>query len=105
MAQMCHRCDFAVRDGLRRATCGIMAPVMADDAGGSSMEKQERPFGLWPSPITPKGMAGGTRLGDVAWDDDGQTLVWLEGRSDQGVLVCADGSGDAPRDLTSDLSV
>ncbi|MFN8515062.1 MAG: prolyl oligopeptidase family serine peptidase [Chloroflexia bacterium] len=69
------------------------------------MEKQERPFGLWPSPITPKGMAGGTRLGDVAWDSDGQTLVWLEGRSDQGVLVCADGSGDAPRDLTSDLSV
>lgn len=69
------------------------------------MEKQERPFGLWPSPITPKGMAAGTRLGDVAWDSDGQTLVWLEGRSDQGVLVCADGSGDAPRDVTSDLSV
>lgn len=69
------------------------------------MEKQTRPFGLWPSPITPQRMAGGTRLGDVAWDDDGETLVWLEGRGDQGVLVCADGSGDAPRDLTSDLSV
>ena len=73
--------------------CGIMAPAATGDAGRSIMEKQERPFGLWPSPLTPKGMAGGTRLGDVAWDSDGQTLVWLEGRGDQGVLVCADGSG------------
>ena len=54
------------------------------------VEKTTRPYGLWPSPLTPKSMAGGTRLGDVAWDSDGETLVWLEGRGDQGVLVCAD---------------
>ena len=69
------------------------------------MAKQQRPFGTWPSALTPKSMAGGTRLGEALWDSDGETLVWLEGRGDQGVLVCADGSGDAPRDLTTDLGV
>ena len=69
------------------------------------MEQEVRPFGLWPSALTPQSMAGGTRLGEVLWDSDGETLVWLEGRGDQGVLVCADGSGDAPRDLTTDLGV
>jgi dipeptidyl aminopeptidase/acylaminoacyl peptidase len=49
-------------------------------------------------------MAGGTRLGDVAWDSDGRTLVWSEGRGDQGVLVAQAGD-DAPRDLTTGLSV
>ena len=67
--------------------------------------KETKPYGLWPSPITPRGMAQGTRLSDVAWDGDGETLVWLEGRSDRGVLVCAPANGDAPRDLTSDLAV
>src|SRR5690349_20832454 len=62
------------------------------------------PYGLWPSPLSPQDMAEGTRLTDVAWDSDGRTLVWLEGRSDRGVLVCAAGD-DAPRDLTTDLSV
>ena len=73
-----------------------------------SGQKEIRPYGLWPSPLTPESMAQGKRLSDVAWDSDGETLVWLEGRSDRGVLVCArvaqDGA-DAPRDLTSDLSV
>ena len=71
-------------------------------------QKEERktalPYGLWPSPITPAGMAGGTRLSDVAWDDDDQTLVWLEGRGDQNVLVAQTGD-DAPRDLTVGLAV
>lgn len=66
--------------------------------------KTALPYGLWPSPITPQGMAGGTRLGDVAWDSDGQTLVWLEGRGDQNVLVAQTGD-DAPRDLTVGLAV
>jgi dipeptidyl aminopeptidase/acylaminoacyl peptidase len=70
-----------------------------------SGEKETRPYGLWPSPLTPESMAQGKRLSDVAWDSDGETLVWLEGRSDRGVLVCALANGDAPRDLTSDLSV
>ena len=67
-------------------------------------KKTRRQFGLWDSPIQPKSLAQGLRLSDVAWDSDGETLVWLEGRSDRGVLVCAR-RGQAPRDLTTDLSV
>jgi dipeptidyl aminopeptidase/acylaminoacyl peptidase len=67
-------------------------------------EKTSKPYGMWPSPIKPASLAQSLRLSDVAWDSDGETLVWLEGRSDRGVLVCAP-SGQAPRDLTSTLSV
>jgi len=66
--------------------------------------KTHRPYGLWTSPIEPASLAQALRFSDVAWDTDGQTLVWLEGRSDRGVLVCASG-GQAPRDLTTTLSV
>ena len=68
-------------------------------------DTQTRQYGLWPSPLGPKSLAEGLRLSDVAWDSDGATLVWLEGRSDRGVLVCLPAGGDAPRDLTPDLSV
>jgi dipeptidyl aminopeptidase/acylaminoacyl peptidase len=64
-----------------------------------------RPYGLWPSPISPRSVAQGLRLSDLAWDSDGQSLVWLEGRSDRGVLVTARVDAAAPRDLTSELSV
>ncbi len=58
-------------------------------------------FGLWPSPISARSLAGDIRLSDVQWDSSGQHIVWLEGRGGRGVLVCADvGSVDAPRDLT-----
>ncbi|MBI5666820.1 MAG: S9 family peptidase [Chloroflexi bacterium] len=66
------------------------------------MTKQVRQFGTWSSPISPRSLAGALRLDDVQWD--GTTLVWLEGRGAQGVLVAQSGV-DAPRDLTSDLSV
>jgi dipeptidyl aminopeptidase/acylaminoacyl peptidase len=66
---------------------------------------QKIPFGLWPSPLSPDTLARGLRLSDIAWDSDGQTLLWLEGRSDRGVLVCSRLDGDAPRDLTAELSV
>jgi dipeptidyl aminopeptidase/acylaminoacyl peptidase len=49
-------------------------------------------------------MAGALRLDGVAFDGDGRRLVWLEGRSGQGVLVSA-AEGEAPRDLTTDVSV
>lgn len=78
---------------------------MAEGQGQGDDMRRTLPYGLWPSPITPGGMAGGTRLSDLAWDSNGRTLVWLEGRSDRGVLVCAPPNGDAPRDLTTDLSV
>ncbi|MBT6488887.1 MAG: S9 family peptidase [Deltaproteobacteria bacterium] len=56
------------------------------------------------SPIMPEDVAGSLRLGDAKWDSDGETLVWLEGRSGQGVLVVK-GPGKAPRDLTGELNV
>lgn len=59
-----------------------------------------RPYGLWDSPITPESLAQDVRLGDVAWDEASGSVVWLEGRGDQQVLVAADPEGDAPRDLT-----
>jgi dipeptidyl aminopeptidase/acylaminoacyl peptidase len=62
-------------------------------------DKQVKPFGFWPSPITPELLGAGLSLEDVAWDSDGNGLVWLEGRSDQNVLVSCTGT-DAIRDLT-----
>lgn len=67
--------------------------------------KTARPYGLWTSPISARSLAEGRRLGPVAWDTDGQTLVWLEGRSGRGVLVAQEATLDAPRDLTTDLEV
>lgn len=69
------------------------------------MSTQRLPYGLWPSPITPGSLAEGRRLSDLCWDDASGALVWLEGRSAKGVLVTAGPGGDAPRDLTSELSV
>ncbi len=65
------------------------------------------PFGLWPSPLTPRQMAASLRLDDVQWDSDGRRLVWLESRDGRGALWCADAaSGEAARELTpSDLGV
>lgn len=67
-------------------------------------KKTLKPYGMWDSPITPKYMSTGVRLSDLMWDSDGETLVWLEGRSDRGVLV-AKHRGEGPRDLTAQLSV
>ena len=65
-----------------------------------------RPYGLWPSPLSPKSLAGDKRLDGARFDSDGQTLVWLEGRSGRGVLVAQRlDDASAPRDLTSELSV
>ena len=70
------------------------------------MSKTTQPFGTWKSPLTPKSLAADRRLEAARFDSDGKTLVWLEGRSGQGVLVAQSlQSSDAPRDLTSDLSV
>ena len=61
--------------------------------------KQQRAFGTWSSPISPRMLAGGVRLYDVQWDSDGETLVWAESRAGLSVLVAQRGY-DAPRDLT-----
>lgn len=68
------------------------------------MTKTHKPYGMWESPITAQYLSTGVRLSDVIWDSDGETLVWLEGRSDRGVLV-AKHRGKGARDLTDQLSV
>ena len=65
------------------------------------MTTQLRQYGTWPSPISPKTLAGSIPLNDVQWDSDGRTLVWLERRNGQGVLVAQIGI-NAPRDLTGE---
>jgi len=65
---------------------------------------QSQPYGLWNSPLSPFMLSQRLRLDDVQWDSDGKTLVWLEGRSDRGVLV-ARPEGEAPRDLTDEQLV
>jgi hypothetical protein len=61
-------------------------------------------YGVWPSPVTPLSIARNLSLSDVAWAEDG-SLVWLEGRSDRGVLVVQPSDGQAIRDLNSEFSV
>jgi dipeptidyl aminopeptidase/acylaminoacyl peptidase len=64
-----------------------------------------RAYGLWESPITPRSLAEGKRLGDPCVDSGGETVLWVEGRSDRGVLVASRSDDPAPRDLTDTLSV
>jgi dipeptidyl aminopeptidase/acylaminoacyl peptidase len=68
-------------------------------------ERRTRAYGLWESPITPISLARGKRLSEVCFDDATGAVVWLEGRSDRGVLVVSDPADPAPRDLTDELSV
>ncbi len=69
----------------------------------STHSKKSLPFGLWPSPISARLVSLQLRLQDVQWGD-GQTLVWLEGRSGQNSLIAKNGD-DAPRSLTDEQSV
>ena len=67
-------------------------------------QKTIRPFGLWKSHITPELIAAYVGLSDPQWGGDGQTLVWREGHSGQGVLM-AQPLGEAPYELSGDLNV
>ena len=69
-----------------------------------AQKKIRQAFGTWKSPITPELIGAAIRLSDVQWDSDGQTLVWLEGRSGKGVLV-AQPLGEAPYDLSGEVNV
>ena len=64
-----------------------------------------RPYGLWSSPLSPRLLAQAKRLSDPTADSDGETLLWVEGRGDRGILVASRRDDPAPRDLTDDLSV
>ena len=67
--------------------------------------KSSRQFGLWESPMTSRSLAQDRRLEAVYCDSDSRTTVWLEGRSGRGVLMALGSDGDAPRELTGELSV
>ena len=67
-------------------------------------EKQSAPYGTWKSPITSQSVSLQVRLEDVAWDPEGGSLLWVEGRSGNGVLVIREGA-DPPRDLTESRNV
>ena len=67
--------------------------------------KTTRQFGLWESSITARSLAEGRRLEAAKWDTDGQSLIWLEGRSGRGVLVAQAAGGEAPRELSGELDV
>ncbi|QRN84221.1 S9 family peptidase [Chloroflexota bacterium] len=69
-----------------------------------AQKKTRQAFGTWKSPITPELIGAAIRLSDVQWDTDGQTLLWLEGRSGKGVLA-AQPLGEAPYDLSGDVNV
>jgi len=64
-------------------------------------EKTVLPFGTWPSPVTPGLLSVRTRLDDVQWAAGGEALVWVEGRSNNSVLV-AQTPGGARCDLTDE---
>lgn len=49
--------------------------------------KQIDRFGTWPSQISAEWLGQRLRFEDVQWTPDGQALVWVEGRSGQGMLV------------------
>ena len=69
------------------------------------MNREQRMYGRWTSPITARSLGSLLRLSEPCWDTDGRTLGWIEGRSDRGVLVVQDADGGATRDLTTDISV
>lgn len=66
-------------------------------------DKQQKPYGLWDSPITALSVSQGIRLNEVQWDANGEFLVWLEGRSDIGMLVASQ-RGEAGVDLNGEMS-
>lgn len=68
------------------------------------MSKRKIPYGLWPSPISAEALSQNLRFRELRWDNASGALVWLEERSDRGVLVACT-LEDAPRDLTEEHHV
>ena len=66
---------------------------------------RDLPYGLWESPVRASDLTAAIRFNDVAWDTDGRTVVWLEGRGANGVVVCQGEGDEAPRELTAGFSV
>jgi dipeptidyl aminopeptidase/acylaminoacyl peptidase len=68
----------------------------------ASKNSNNPPCGAWPSPLDSTILSQRIRLEDVQFDSDGQSLLWLEGRSGRNVLVLSR-PGEARRDLTASL--
>lgn len=66
-------------------------------------EKEICAYSDWPSPVTAGWLGGRLRLEDVQWTPDGKGLVWVEGRSGQGMLVYRRIGGET-RDLLGEQS-
>lgn len=65
------------------------------------MPNKIRPYGTWPSPITPAATTSSYRLRDVKWDTATDTLIWHERRGSGSALV-VQGGQTGPRDLVRD---
>jgi len=66
--------------------------------------KSSKPFGLWPSPISPLMVSRSARLDEVMWDQKGENLLCVERRDGRGAVVLHP-LNDAPRELTPENSV
>ena len=67
-------------------------------------KREKRQYGLWDSPISSRSLGRELDFKDVQWDQSG-SLVWLENRSDRGVLMVQPAQGGAARELNSEYSV
>ena len=66
--------------------------------------KHFKPFGLWTSPLSAENLGSQISLEDMAWDSDGETLVWLERRSSHSGLIAQRGN-EARRELAETINV
>lgn len=64
----------------------------------------QKSFGLWDSPISADALSQRVGLDEVAWDSDGETLVWVESRSDRSLLVVQK-PGDARREINEPFKI
>jgi dipeptidyl aminopeptidase/acylaminoacyl peptidase len=66
--------------------------------------KQNKPFGLWPSPVSAALVSTRINLQDVQWNSDGKTLIWHQAHSGKGTLY-AKAIGEARQALTDEQNV
>jgi dipeptidyl aminopeptidase/acylaminoacyl peptidase len=57
------------------------------------MAKNKKPFGLWPSILSPEMVARGKRFTDVQWHQGLDDLIWEESRSNQTSLLSISSGG------------
>ncbi len=65
--------------------------------------KINKPFGTWPSPITPELIGGSARFSDVQWAPGTDRLVWCQSLSGKASLL-TQSSLDAPYELSAGFS-